>query len=166
MGILVRVQNLARKTAGMLRWYARAVLFSGGLLWVILVVLWKEAGTSWLGPLLGLVLLLGPGAAIWSFSGLMRSMAELEVAGDVRALVSDARADLGEVRAAGLIGGLMRGLWSLTRRKAELMEVTGKTLASLKMITPLGLLAVVLAGLAGAAIVAAAAFAAGVLVLR
>lgn len=159
------VQRLAKRAAGGLRWYARLVVFGGALLWVLLVVQWKVPGTSWLPPVLGLVVLLTPGFALSWFAAMVRSTANLEMADDLRNLVTDTRTDIGDVRQAGLVNGLMRGLWVLARRKAELMEVAGKTLMSVKLISPLGLLAVTVAGLMGGLILFATALAALTLIL-
>ena len=165
VGVLVSVQRLAQRAGGGLRWYARFVVFGGALLWVVLLVQWKEPGTSWLAPLLGLVTLLLPGFALSWFAAMVRSTADLKMADDLRSLVADTRTDIGDVRQAGLINGLIRGLWVLARRKAELMEVAGKTLMSIKLVSPLGLLGIVVAGVAGAFILFAAALATLTLVL-
>ena len=165
LALLLRVQGLAQATARGLRWYARAVVFASGLLWVVLMVQWKEPGSSWIPPILGLGVLLVPGLALYWFSGMTRSVANLEMADDLRSVVRDTRADIGTVREAGLIAGLLQGLWAVTRRKGELMEVAARTMMSFKLVSPLGLLGIVLAGAAGALIILAAALAALTLAL-
>lgn len=159
VALLARAQGLARSSAARLQWFARATVFSGALLWVLLVVRWKTAGSGWILPILGLGLLLIPGAALWWFAGMVRSMANLEMADDVKEVVSQTRADLSDVRQTGLFSSLVQGLWALARRRGELMEVAGKTMMSFKLITPIGLLSAVLAAFAGAVVIAAAAVA-------
>ncbi len=159
VALLARAQGLARSSAAGLKWFARATVFSGALLWVVLVVRWKTDATGWFLPIVGLGLLLVPGAALWWFAGMVRSIANLEMADDLKEVVTQTRADLSSARGTGRISGLLMGLWALARRRGELLEVAGKTMMSYKLITPVGLLFAVLAAVAGSVVIAAAAVA-------
>lgn len=155
VGLLARAHGLAKSSATGLTWFARTTLFSGALLWVLLVVRLKTDGSGWLLPTVGLAILLAPGAVLWWFAGMVRSMANLEMADDLRDIVSQTRGELSALRQTGLIASLFQGLWTLARRRSELMEVAGKTMVSFKLVTPAGLLIAVFAALAGTVIIIA-----------